>query len=64
VCAAVGAGLYPDFATAVAHMQRPRETFAPDAVQAALYARLEREVYRGIRDHTDQVLQRSWPIFQ
>jgi sugar (pentulose or hexulose) kinase len=64
VCAAVGAGLYPDFATAVARMERPRETFAPDAGQASIYARLEREVFRGVRDHTDQVLQRSWPIFQ
>ena len=64
VCAAVGVGLHPDFATAVARMERPRETFAPDAANAAIYRTLDRELYRGVRDATDQVLERSWPIFQ
>jgi sugar (pentulose or hexulose) kinase len=64
VCAAVAAGLYPGFEAAVAGMERPRETFTPGAANAAIYGRLERELFRGIRDSTDQVLQRSWPIFQ
>jgi len=63
VCAAVAAGLHPDVATAVARMEKPRETFTPDAGNADVYRRLDFEVFRGVRDSTDRVLERSWPIF-
>jgi sugar (pentulose or hexulose) kinase len=63
VCAAVAAGHYPDFATAVGRMQRPREAFAPDPANADLYRRLDQQVSRNIREFTDRVLERSWPIF-
>jgi sugar (pentulose or hexulose) kinase len=63
VCAAVAAGLHPDVATAVARMEKPRETFTPDTGNADVYRRLDLEVFRGVRDSTDQVLERSWPIF-
>ena len=64
VCAAVATGLHPDLATAAARMEKPRETFAPDAANADVYRRLNLDVYAGIRDATDPVLERTWPIFQ
>ena len=63
ICAAVATGVYPDFATAVARMEKPRESFAPDAGNTDVYRRLNAAVYRDIRQSTDQVLERSWPLF-
>jgi hypothetical protein len=44
-------------------MEKPREVFTPDAANAEVYRRLDREVYRRIHDSTDPVLERTWPIF-
>jgi sugar (pentulose or hexulose) kinase len=63
ICAAVGAGAYPDFETAVAAMTGSRESFAPDPANAEVYGRMNEAVYTTIRDATDEVLQRSYPIF-
>ncbi len=63
ICAAVATGVYPDFATAVARMEKPREAFTPNAANTEMYARMNAEVYRDIRHSTDQVLERSWPLF-
>ena len=63
VCAAVAVDLHPDFETAAARMERPRETFVPDAGNADVYRRLDLDVFRGIRESTDRVLERTWPIF-
>jgi sugar (pentulose or hexulose) kinase len=63
ICAAVATGVYPDFATAVARMEKPRESFAPDAANTDVYRRMNDEVFRDIRHSTDQVLERSWPLF-
>jgi len=63
ICAAVATGAYPDFAAAVARMEKPREIFAPNAANTDVYRRLNATVYRDIRHSTDQVLERSWPLF-
>lgn len=63
ICAAAAAGLYPDIETAAAAMTGPRERFRPDAANAALYERLNETVYRHVRDATDALLERSFPIF-
>jgi sugar (pentulose or hexulose) kinase len=63
ICVAVATGTYPDFATAVAKMEGPRETFVPDTGNTAIYERMNTDVYRNIRTSTDQVLERSWPLF-
>jgi sugar (pentulose or hexulose) kinase len=63
ICAAVATGAYPDFATAVAHMEKPREAFQPDDANTRLYQRMNADVYRDIRHSTDQVLERSWSLF-
>jgi len=63
ISAAVAVGLHADLATAVTRMVSPRETFTPDAGNAGVYRKLSQQVYRGIRDATDQVLERTWPLF-
>ena len=63
ICAAVAAGEHADFETAVAAMTKERETFAPDPANVEVYRRLNETVYQTIRDSTDQVLKRSYPIF-
>jgi sugar (pentulose or hexulose) kinase len=63
ICAAVGTGIYPDFPTAVALMTKPRESFAPDPANTEVYQRMNKTVYQTIGIATDDVLQRSYPIF-
>jgi sugar (pentulose or hexulose) kinase len=65
ICAAVGAGIYPDIETAAERMTegQSRESFAPDLANAALYARINETVTATIRDATDPVLERAYPIF-
>jgi sugar (pentulose or hexulose) kinase len=63
ICAAVATGVYPDLATAVARMEKPRESFAPNTGNTDVYRRMNAAVYRDIRHSTDQVLERSWPLF-
>lgn len=46
--AAVGAGIYPDHAAAVAAMTRPGERFEPEPDIAARYHALYRQVYRPL----------------
>jgi len=43
--AAVGAGLFPDYATALGSMLQPGERFMPDAANVAIYDQLYNEVY-------------------
>jgi sugar (pentulose or hexulose) kinase len=63
ICAAVATDVHPDFETAVAAMSNQRESFVPDHQRAAVYRRLSDTVYQGIRDHTDALFERSYPIF-
>jgi sugar (pentulose or hexulose) kinase len=63
ICAAVATGAHPDLATAVERMTGHRESFAPDSVNADLYRRTSESVYKTVRDATDPVLERSFPLF-
>ena len=63
ICAAVAVGLHPDVETAVERMTGARERFLPVAEAADVYRRLDTTVYRSIRDATDPLLERSFPIF-
>jgi sugar (pentulose or hexulose) kinase len=63
ICAAVATGVYPDHETAAARMTKSRETFTPDAANTEVYRRANETVYQTIRDATDEVLERSYPIF-
>ncbi len=62
ICAAAGAGVHPDIETAAARMTKPRETFDPDAARGAVYAQMA-SVYHDVREHTDALFERSYPIF-
>lgn len=64
ICAAAAAGLYKDIPNAAERMTKPRERFLPRPANVEVYGRMETEVYHTIRDATDPVLQRSFPIFQ
>ena len=63
ICAAVATGVHPDIETAVARMAKGRESFAPDPVNGAVYERMSETVYHDIRDHTDALFERAYPIF-
>jgi sugar (pentulose or hexulose) kinase len=63
ICAAVATGVYPDFQTAVAKMEKPRQSFAPNPANADVYRRMNAAVYRDVRNATDQVLEKSYPLF-
>lgn len=63
ICAAVATGVYADVETAVEHMTKSRETFAPDPANADLYHRMNETAYRAIRSATDPILERVYPIF-
>ena len=64
ICAAVATKVYPDFETAATAMTKERESFVPDPANVDVYWRLNQLVYQTIRDSTDQVLKRSYPIFR
>jgi hypothetical protein len=55
--------VYPDFQTAVATMEKPRQSFAPNPANADVYRRMNATVFRDVRNATDQVLERSYPLF-
>jgi sugar (pentulose or hexulose) kinase len=63
ICAAVGTGVHPDFETAAREMTGRRERFSPDAAAADTYRRMNEAVYQTIRDGTDGVLARAYPLF-
>ncbi len=63
ICAAVATGTYPDIDTAAANMTGARESFTPDAHHHALYSQVNQTVYRDIRDSTDPLFERAFPIF-
>jgi sugar (pentulose or hexulose) kinase len=63
ICAAVGAGVYPDFDTAVARMVRVAKVFTPIPEHVEIYGRINTAVYKGLRDRLEPILQDSYPIF-
>jgi sugar (pentulose or hexulose) kinase len=63
ICAAVGTGVHPDFEAAVRAMTGPRESFSPDTAAADTYRQMNEAVYQTIRAGTDDVLERSYPLF-
>lgn len=63
VCAAVATGVCTDFSVAASRMEKPRESFMPEPANVAVYERMNATVYRTIRDGTDPVLERSFPLF-
>ena len=44
-------------------MEKPRQVFVPQPANVERYRRMNATVYRDIRNATDQVLEKSFPIF-
>ena len=63
MCAAVATGVHPDFETAAAAMSQPRESFEPNAANQEVYRQMADTVYHDIRNHTDALFERAYPIF-
>lgn len=63
ICAAVAAGVYGSFEEAVENMVRVKDEFTPNPVNTELYDKL-RVVYQGITVHTDEILKKSYEIFE
>jgi len=60
--AAVAVGAYNDYDEAISKMVKVRDTFYPIAENAALYNRLNNEVYQSIPQYADEVLKKSHAI--
>jgi sugar (pentulose or hexulose) kinase len=63
ICAAAATGVYPDIETAAASMTHPRESFEPDPARTEVYLRMNETIYQHIREATDPLLERAYPIF-
>ena len=63
ICVAVAVGTYDSYETAVKHMVKVRDIFAPDHEHTALYRKMNDEVYRHLTSFTDEILKKSYPIF-
>ena len=63
ICAAAATGVAASVEDGVERMTGARERFVPSETNAAVYRRLDETVYRSIRDATDPILERSFPLF-
>ena len=63
ICAAVASGVYGSFSAAVEGMVRKGETYYPDDSRAAVYDRINTEVFRSLTDFGDEVFKKTFPIF-
>lgn len=63
MCAAAAVGMHSSIEAAVAAMAPARQSFTPDAGNTDTYARMNDTVYQHLREATDPVYERAYPIF-
>jgi sugar (pentulose or hexulose) kinase len=63
ICAASATGVHADIEVAAARMTGDRESFAPNAASADVYRRMSETIYHDIRNSTDALFERAYPIF-
>ena len=63
ICAAMGVGAYDSYEEAVNKMVRIEDAFQPDLEYTELYARVENNVYRTIKNYSDPVNREIYRIF-
>ncbi len=64
ISAALAAGVYPDYVSAIEKMVRIKDRFEPNPENHKTYHRMNSEVYRHITTYTDEILKKSYPIFK
>jgi sugar (pentulose or hexulose) kinase len=63
MCAAAAVGVHPSIDDAALAMASTRETFTPNAADGELYRRMLDDVVVDVRNATDPLLERAFPIF-
>ena len=63
MCVAKYSGIYNAFDEAIENMVRTEKVFTPQRETHELYHKINEEVVKNVRIHTDEVLKRSYPIF-
>ena len=63
ICVAQALGVYENFQIAVNAMVMQADSFSPIAQNVDLYQRFNTEVYQHITKNTDNILQKSYKIF-
>ena len=63
ICAAIYTKIYDNFDEAASKMIRTERTFKPDITKHELYDKINNEVVKNVRIHTNEVLKKSYPIF-
>jgi sugar (pentulose or hexulose) kinase len=63
ICAAAASGVHADIEAAAAAMTKGRQSFTPDAANGAVYQQMIDRVYHDVRDATDALFERAYPIF-
>ncbi|MGL5347548.1 MAG: FGGY-family carbohydrate kinase [Peptostreptococcaceae bacterium] len=64
MCVAKYDGVYDTFDDAIENMVRTDKVFVPNLETHKLYDKVNNEVVKNVRIHTDEVLKRSYPIFK
>ncbi|UDM80373.1 FGGY-family carbohydrate kinase [Vagococcus fluvialis] len=59
---AVGLGIYSSYEEAVEKMVKVKDIFKPIPENVQIYKKLNNEVYKGLTDHTDEVLKKTHTI--
>jgi sugar (pentulose or hexulose) kinase len=63
ICAASAVGVHPSIEAAASAMTTARESFTPHHENTAIYRQMINTVYPDIRNATDALLERAYPIF-
>lgn len=63
ICAAAAVGIHPDIESAAAVMAPDRESFDPEPANTDVYRRMNETIYQHVREATDPLLERAYPIF-
>ncbi|MGL4589449.1 MAG: FGGY-family carbohydrate kinase [Mycoplasmatales bacterium] len=64
ICACIAVGEYKSFDEAVDQMVETKDRFEPNMQLHPFYNKINDEVVKKVRDHTDEILKVSYPIFQ
>lgn len=59
---AVGLGIYSNYEEAVEKMVKVKDIFKPIPENVQIYKKLNNEVYKGLTEHTDEVLKKTHTI--